>query len=309
MSLQDTPLSRPLPPLPLELKHHILRFCDPSTLANTSRVSLAFLHLSSPILYQDIEIVGLKNVEKLFCSRDPSLDHPHLHPHLSLFLIRNITIVATPDVGGEALNLSISRLPPPSSLSLPVDLLTLRPIGINSHLDDEEDLHRWSSLLSFFNPVAAHVFGLQNESFNFGNTPRFHLAPYPSKTRWPRLSHLHCTNVIHVGLVSRSVTSDSPFVLLFDLSSNWGEKEYMADLIGDALYEMGTEAASPQVKEFVVRVSLGQRMRRKAFMEELVECWWQLGATEIENALKRIRFEDATATCCWNPDPLPSSST
>ncbi|KAL7417230.1 hypothetical protein BDY24DRAFT_377149 [Mrakia frigida] len=58
-----------LPPLPLELKHHILRFCDPSTLANTSRVSLAFLHLSSPILYQDIEIVGLKNVEKLFCSR------------------------------------------------------------------------------------------------------------------------------------------------------------------------------------------------------------------------------------------------
>ena len=65
--------SSPLPFLPPEMKQHILRFCDPSTLAKASRVSLAFLELSSPILYQEIELIGLGKLEKLFCpkSRQP----------------------------------------------------------------------------------------------------------------------------------------------------------------------------------------------------------------------------------------------
>ena len=60
---------RPLPHLPLEVKGHILRFCDPSTLAVTSRVSLAFLELSIPILHDDIHVRGLETTEKLLCSR------------------------------------------------------------------------------------------------------------------------------------------------------------------------------------------------------------------------------------------------
>jgi hypothetical protein len=59
----------PLPFLPLEVKHHILRFCDPSTLAVTSRVSLAFLELSIPILHDDIHIDGFEQAEQLLCSR------------------------------------------------------------------------------------------------------------------------------------------------------------------------------------------------------------------------------------------------
>jgi hypothetical protein len=56
-----------LPSLPIELRQLILRFCDVPTLVATSLVSLAFLELSTPILYQDIELIGLQRVEQLFC--------------------------------------------------------------------------------------------------------------------------------------------------------------------------------------------------------------------------------------------------
>ena len=65
----DTPTSKPLPSLPTELKKNILRFCTPATLAKTSGLSLAFLQLSSPPLYDEIDIVGFKIMKKLFCSR------------------------------------------------------------------------------------------------------------------------------------------------------------------------------------------------------------------------------------------------
>jgi hypothetical protein len=58
-----------LPHLPLEVKGHILRFCNPATLAITSRVSLAFLELSIPLLHDEIYIKGLENLEKFLCSR------------------------------------------------------------------------------------------------------------------------------------------------------------------------------------------------------------------------------------------------
>ena len=60
-SSSPTPSSRDQAPHP--------RFCDPSTLAKISRVSLAFLELSSPILYQDNEIVGHRKIEQLFSKR------------------------------------------------------------------------------------------------------------------------------------------------------------------------------------------------------------------------------------------------
>ena len=58
-----------LPNLPLEVHHHILRLCDPPTLAITSLVSFAFLELSSPLLYNDVNITLGKQTEQLFCSR------------------------------------------------------------------------------------------------------------------------------------------------------------------------------------------------------------------------------------------------
>jgi len=61
--------SLPLPYLPLEVKNHILRFCSPSTLAKTAQVSLAFLELSSPILYEDVHIYGFKALKLLFSKR------------------------------------------------------------------------------------------------------------------------------------------------------------------------------------------------------------------------------------------------
>ena len=65
----DSSSRAPLPSLPLEVEGHILRFCDPATLAVTSRVSLAFLELSIPILHDHIHIIGIENMERLFCSR------------------------------------------------------------------------------------------------------------------------------------------------------------------------------------------------------------------------------------------------
>jgi hypothetical protein len=54
-----------LPILPLEVKGHILGFCDVPTLAVTSRVSLAFLELSGPLLYRDVVIRGCDQLDLL----------------------------------------------------------------------------------------------------------------------------------------------------------------------------------------------------------------------------------------------------
>jgi hypothetical protein len=67
-SLEMSNQSSPLPDLPLEVHGHILRFCDPSTLAVTSRVSLAFLDFSGPLLYRDIVITGRDQLEMLIRS-------------------------------------------------------------------------------------------------------------------------------------------------------------------------------------------------------------------------------------------------
>ena len=60
---------QPFPAIPLEIKGAILSFCDAATLANASSVSLAFLQLASPLLYDDINIELGEQTEKLFCAR------------------------------------------------------------------------------------------------------------------------------------------------------------------------------------------------------------------------------------------------
>ena len=71
--------STPLPFLPLEVKGHILRFCEVGTLAVSSRVCLAFLEMAGPILYKDITITGKEQLEKLVRSEvsisDPVARH------------------------------------------------------------------------------------------------------------------------------------------------------------------------------------------------------------------------------------------
>ena len=60
-----SPDSRALPHLPLETQAAILRFCDPSTLAASSRVCLAWLELAGPILYEHITIKGREQLDLL----------------------------------------------------------------------------------------------------------------------------------------------------------------------------------------------------------------------------------------------------
>lgn len=51
---------------PIEIYNEVLKHCDPSTLARASRVSLAFLELSSPLLYRDVKLVGFEQMVELF---------------------------------------------------------------------------------------------------------------------------------------------------------------------------------------------------------------------------------------------------
>ena len=57
--------SRPLPHLPFETQAHILRFCDRPTLAVSSRVSLAWLELAGPILYEHVIVRGREQLEMM----------------------------------------------------------------------------------------------------------------------------------------------------------------------------------------------------------------------------------------------------
>ena len=75
---------KPFPPLPLELKGEILSHCDASTLANASSVSLAFLQLASPVLYNHVTFVGPEGHTKFLTLR---VSAP------SLFLCRHSLVI------------------------------------------------------------------------------------------------------------------------------------------------------------------------------------------------------------------------
>lgn len=97
--------------LPVEMQHHILGFCDRATLAVTSRVSLAFLELSAPLLYADIELIGLHRVEELFCHRVSLRSNlPHASP-----------------VADEGRHTTSASSRPPSPLGLGTNKPVIRP--------------------------------------------------------------------------------------------------------------------------------------------------------------------------------------
>ncbi|KAL7415667.1 hypothetical protein BDY24DRAFT_381836, partial [Mrakia frigida] len=60
----STSSASPFPFLPIEVKKEILKFCDQPTLAKTSTLSLAFLQLSSPLLYRHITFEGPDGLTK-----------------------------------------------------------------------------------------------------------------------------------------------------------------------------------------------------------------------------------------------------
>ena len=58
-----------LPALPVELHDAILALADTQTLARCCSVSMAFLELASPLLYQHVHIDGVTVLGQPFCDR------------------------------------------------------------------------------------------------------------------------------------------------------------------------------------------------------------------------------------------------
>lgn len=95
--------------------------------------------------------------------------------------------------------------------------------------------------------------------------------------------------------VSYAISPLEPFVLVFDLSAPREDEEYEKrrnDVVSE-LSPLGMELK--EVKEFVVYLGT---IRRMDFEETLVRSWVGSPPTSIEKWLKRIRFEDASQTCC-----------
>ena len=65
---------RPLPSLPIETKGHILSFCDSQTLGRATQVSLAFLELAGPILYEHVTVTGYDQLRRLIDGRVSELN-------------------------------------------------------------------------------------------------------------------------------------------------------------------------------------------------------------------------------------------
>jgi len=118
-SASSSPLLPTLPP-------EILRLCDPSTLAQTSRVSLASLELSSPLLCHHIDIYGSEQFEMMLCtrvsffhlglqSREPRTDELPTCSLPYLLRTRPLNLKYPPSSPSTSLKLSPSRSQGPSS--------------------------------------------------------------------------------------------------------------------------------------------------------------------------------------------------
>ncbi|KAL7415806.1 hypothetical protein BDY24DRAFT_439660 [Mrakia frigida] len=153
-------LSSTLPILPIELKKEILKFCDQPTLAKTSGLSLAFLQLSSPLLYRHITFEGSEGLVK-FVSLVAEKRHPELEPWLDLSLIHSVALVdsrSSPNHGFKEVDgPSARRLHLPSS-SKPGQLAlhTLQIILTKPTTD--------FCLFSLFNPVVFKAKGHEVDS-------------------------------------------------------------------------------------------------------------------------------------------------
>ncbi|KAL7415876.1 hypothetical protein BDY24DRAFT_439124 [Mrakia frigida] len=118
--------SPPLPDLPLEIEHQILKFCDASTLATTGLVSLAWLELSAPLLHENITIQGYDHLAQLCASRLPSQHNTHLSSLLDLDRrpIQSFTFFALDSDQDVPRAFSLDRFP--TWRALRVDILDLQ---------------------------------------------------------------------------------------------------------------------------------------------------------------------------------------
>ncbi|KAL7409187.1 hypothetical protein BDY24DRAFT_419080 [Mrakia frigida] len=153
----------PFPAIPTEIETHILSLCDQATLAKCSTLSLAFLQLSSPLLYEDVVLYGIESIRKLLCARpDPSYQS-HLYPYLALTQIKHLSIFFeegdgprpwTNDPESDPIHFTKDRCPssnPPLPLrSLSILLPMHNPIYTNRRLDQ---------LLALCDPTSFHLKG------------------------------------------------------------------------------------------------------------------------------------------------------
>ncbi|KAL7413409.1 hypothetical protein BDY24DRAFT_390019 [Mrakia frigida] len=83
---------------PHETLGNVFSFCDAPTLAVVGRVNLACLELSSPFLYEDVDLKDTTSLELFLCSSPStasSSSPSRIAPFLSLLQVRNLSVTCT----------------------------------------------------------------------------------------------------------------------------------------------------------------------------------------------------------------------
>ncbi|KAL7416749.1 hypothetical protein BDY24DRAFT_438579 [Mrakia frigida] len=275
--------TRLLPLLPTELKREILRFCDPSTLAKTSLVSLAFLQLSSPILYHDIELVGAQSALKLFCDRDPLLHQPHLEPYLSLHQLQSFTFI-----NDKPNYLDYGSIFHKARIASPSGSISVETLSIGAASNDRFDNRLWKELLPLLDPQSAVC--LRNSSAQLDDLPEVNF----DHATWPSLQTLTLQTCL-----SSSPYNFAPFLLgplaeenRVTLCFNISEAREWPYLEEDLLFELKGDAGTTPlldllgVKEVVLRVYSAEQKER---MENEILSGKSLDV--VKGWKSRLRFE------------------
>ncbi|KAL7415358.1 hypothetical protein BDY24DRAFT_413499 [Mrakia frigida] len=288
-----------LPNLPIEIKANILRFCDQATLAKTSGLSLAFLELSSPLLRQDIHVVGLEGLRRLLCERDGQAQ-PHLSPHLDLPLVSRLTFVwdvydKDDETQYDLRPFSFDRLSSSSQILQPAqilveDLAILLPLS--AFVNNSFDLA--SLILPVFSPTSVRI------SSNFLTTPLESFVPLLDlgTTPWSRLRILTLDGVGCLGRLSQSQfferTSLESVTVVLDLSSGKEGSSTLSDMVYEVVEnEMAggrwgvLSASNLNLKELVVKVPTKLLEAKIRSRVEGSSTWQKLGS-ESQNAPKPV---------------------
>ncbi|KAL7416862.1 hypothetical protein BDY24DRAFT_205686 [Mrakia frigida] len=251
--------SPPFPLLPLEIKNHILRFCDPSTLAKTARVSLAFLELSSPILYEDVHIHGFEHLKLLFCSRSRPLSLPTA-PFLSLSQIRDLSFCSlledvSPTTPSDY-HLPLDRIPSKTSLLLRTCSFDFTySANLHPHSHDPELLIE--SLCDLVDPLHLSLLGTGT-----GVCVATGVCMYPGG--WNRLETLTLGSVDLRNPLRKTVASSSNFrQVTYDVSESEGMDLY--GHIGDLAQDL------PLPREARALVLVGSEEGKKKVLEQVAE--------------------------------------
>ena len=182
-----------------------------------------------------------------------------------------------------------------------MDLLVLRPIGINPcDTDDQEcELERWTEILKIVDPVRVQLSGLPPGQFNKDQIPRldiFHSA-------WPRLESLVVSNIDFNGFIGDSLLAQeeegTDVVVTFDLVERFGDDKYEDRLRFDTSFELHPEAfpgpfEGSRIKEVVVRVRT--KVEKERFEGSMLSFWSREGPERTDEFRRHIRFEVAEIT-------------